>query len=274
MELNTSGVIPDDTPIWRYMDLTKFVWTLDTGCLRFAKLVSCEDPYEGLCKAVRREVPPDDRGPKLIRHEDRHGTRMQSLAEMGAWISHLSADSYEAAPERLFVNSWCLGDESMAMWEIYGSRAGGVAIKSSVGQYRQSASFGVPEWHYTFRRVEYHQDLTSSSETRLDLSQGPIPVPGPGLCEKILGVAFHKRACYEHERESRAALYQDPRPEAGIGIEFDLDKLIGAVYVGPRSEPFFLDVVESIMNKFGLSKPLDRSPLLYPPQKVNSASAG
>ena len=68
-------------------------------------------------------------------------------------------------------------------------------------------------------------------------------------------------------------MYQDSRPEVGIDVEFDLDELISAVYVGPRSEPFFVDVVTSIMNKSGLSKPLTRSLLLCPPQKENSASA-
>jgi hypothetical protein len=118
-----------------------------------------------------------------------------------------------------------------------------------------------------FCSVEYHPDLASSPSIRLDLRQGAIPVPGPRLWENILNVAFHKRACYEYEKEWRAVLYQDSRPEAGVDVNFDLDTLIDAVWVGPRSEPFFLDVVSSIMNKFGLSKPLDRSRLLCPPQK-------
>ena len=45
------------------MDLPKFVWTLATECLWFTKLDRYEDPYEGFCKAVPLEVPPDDWGP-------------------------------------------------------------------------------------------------------------------------------------------------------------------------------------------------------------------
>ena len=71
-------------------------------------------------------------------------------------MSQISAENYEAAPDRLYVNSWCLADESMAMWEIYGSRACGVAMKSSVGQYRESAKFVLPKSHYAFGPVEYH----------------------------------------------------------------------------------------------------------------------
>jgi hypothetical protein len=88
------------------------------------------------------------------------------------------------------------------------------------------------------------------------------------LWKKILEVAFHKRACYEYEKEWRAAVHQHLQPEVfGIDAEFDLDKLVTAVYVGPRSEPFFLDVVSSIMNKFGLRKPLERSDLLTAPTR-------
>lgn len=67
----------------------------------------------------------------------------------------------------------------------------------------------------------------------------------------------------ESENEWRAALYQDARPEiGGIDIGFDLNHLIEEVYVGPRAEDFFYDAVKSVMERYQLEKPLQRSALL------------
>ena len=99
-------------------------------------------------------------------------------------------------------------------------------------------------------------------------------MPGIGVWERMLKLPFHKRSCFEYEREWRGALYQDPRPEIpGCNIEFDLDELINAVFVGPRAEEFFVEVVESVMDKYDLKHPVERSALLQPPLQKTSAVA-
>jgi hypothetical protein len=156
----------------------------------------------------------------------------------------------------------------MAMWEIYGAGGRGIAVKSTIGQYGQAAKFNVRKEQYTFGSVKYGVDILSNEELNLDLREGPIPPPGPGVWEKILSIAFHKRTCFQHEREWRAALYQDSDREcAGRNVEFDLNELINEVYVGPRSDSFFQDVTASVMDKFGLTQPLQRSALLEPPSR-------
>jgi hypothetical protein len=58
------------------------------------------------------------------------------------------------------------------------------------------------------------------------------------------------------------------RPECyGCNINFDLGELISAVYVGPRADRFFFDVVGSVIDKFELAKPLKPSALLEPASK-------
>ena len=70
-------------------------------------------------------------------------------------------------------------------------------------------------------------------------------------------------------------MYQEYKPEiSGVRIPFDLEQLIGAVYVGPRAEDFFFDAVSSIMDKFLLRKPLERSVLLSPLKKETAVMAG
>ena len=66
-------------------------------------------------------------------------------------------------------------------------------------------------------------------------------------------------------RSGVRVLYQDNREVAGCSIDFDLDELIDAVYVGPRAEQLVVDTVDCLMDKFELRKPLERSVLLSPP---------
>jgi hypothetical protein len=249
------------------MDLPRFVSTLSTSRLWFAKAATFhDDRWEGFGKAARFEAA--DNAPKVVKHETADGNRrLISVTEMRADFSRRSADILENARDHLYVNSWCLDAlESMAMWELYGSRGCGVALKSTVEQFQGAAKFEVDSSHYAFGKVTYHEDLESASEVRLDFSTN-IPLPGAGLRGEVLKLGLHKRSCYSYESEWRAVLYQDPRPDiVGVGELFDLDQLVSAVYVGPRAERFIVEAVSSIMDRFLLRKPVEKSQLLSSPR--------
>jgi hypothetical protein len=250
-EANDEG--RDDTAIWRYMDLPKFVAMLASNSLWFAKAAYLEDCYEGFCETVTREMPANDSMAKCITRTTPEGeTAVISLTQAMVELSRHSAAFFQNAREHLYVNSWCLTDESMAMWEIYGSTGRGIAVKSSIDQYVKAARFGVRDEQYSFGSVKYDDNPHSNQALKFDFTEGAIPV-GSGVWERLLPVAFHKRTCFEHEREWRCALYQDARPDCyGCNIDFDLNELIGAVYVGPRADRFFFDVVASVIEKFEL----------------------
>jgi hypothetical protein len=270
----TNDEAPDETPIWRYMDLPKFVAMLVSRTQWFTKAARLEDGYEGFCQVLLREMPRHDPFSKCLTRTTAEGeTALISVTQMVVEMSKLSAEYFENAGEHLYVNSWCLADESMAMWQIYGSAGCGIALRSSVGQYRRSATFNVREEQFAFGKVNYDVDPRSNPALRFDFGEGSVPAPGLGVWEKLLRVAFYKRKCYEYEREWRAALYQDACPErSGCNIEFDLNELISAVYAGPRADNFFFDVVGSVMEKFELAKPLERSRLLQPPERTTATT--
>jgi hypothetical protein len=151
------------------------------------------------------------------------------VCEGSAVSCHMSAEYFRGARELLYVNSWCLADESMAMWHIYGSNGCGIAVKSTIGRYKLALKSEARS-QFAFGRVEYHAEITEHPEMQVDISGSAIPMPGIGVWERMLKLPFHKRTCFEYEREWRAALYQDPRPEIpGCDIEFDLEQLISAV---------------------------------------------
>ena len=75
--MKTDALNPDDDRvIWRYMDLARFVSTLLTGRLWFAKMATLrDDPYEGFSKALGFQAPVGDKGPKWITRETGEGKR-------------------------------------------------------------------------------------------------------------------------------------------------------------------------------------------------------
>lgn len=273
MQIPAEDITSEDFTIWRYMDLPRFVSILATGGLWFAKAATLrDDPYEGFGKAARLSVPPGYDAPKWIVRKMPDGNTSQiSPMQMMADLSDNAAEVCESAREHLYVNSWCLGEsESMAMWQIYGSLGFGVALKSSVKQYQRAAKFEVNSSQYASGKVEYHDNLDSSPDIQRDFRRH-IPL-GSGLWSEVLQLGLHKRSCYKYENEWRAALYQDQRPQIeGIQVLFDLDQLISSVYVGPRAEAFIGDVVSSVMDKFLLRKPLERSVLLRQPRTQRAA---
>lgn len=263
--------IADDAPLWRYMDVPKFLSMVTSGTLWFAKAAKLhDDPYEGFCRVTRPPFPSDEHGAKWLYRETAPGVSVEITVErMRAELARRQADYLENAREHLYVNSWCLGDESMAMWELYASSGWGVAIKSSVGQYRRAARFRVREEQHAFGGVRYHSDLASAGEVGFDLQgASSVYLPGPGLWGETLKLGFHKRSCYAHEREWRAALFGDSDKECiGYEIEFDLEELVSEVCVGPRAEPHVLNGVQAVLGKFGLRKPVTQSALLTPPER-------
>jgi hypothetical protein len=270
----TKGEVPSETPIWRYMDIPKFVAMLASKTQWFAKAALFEDGYEGFCRVSPREMPLNDPLARCITGTTGEGaTELISLTQMLVDVSKRSTAYFENAREHLYANSWCLADESMAMWQIYGSAGCGIALRSSIGRYRRAAKFNVREEQFAFDMVEYDIDPGLNPGLKFDFREGPVPVPGFGVWERVLRIAFHKRKCFEYEREWRAALYQDARPEcSGCNIEFDLNELISAVYLGPRADNFLFDEVDSVMQKFELTKPLERSGLLQSPERTTAAT--
>ena len=268
MNEETTSATPDDTPIWRYMDLPKFLAMLISNSMWFAKAATLDDGYEGFCQVIEPDIPNDDHGPQWLDRRAAPGaTRQINVERMVAEMGHMSAAYFQNASQHLYVNSWCLADESIAMWDLYGPKDSGVAIKSSIERYQRAIKMAIDPLHFEFGNVQYHRELESAPALQLDLRLGPIPCPGTSLWKRIVSLGFHKRICFQHEQEWRAALYQDQRDVLGCNIDFDLDELISRVYAAPRATNFFCDIVESVMERYGLRKPLEKSRLLERPRK-------
>lgn len=272
-----SQITAADRTIWRYLEVPAFLWMLARKKLHFtpAKAFLNDDPYEGFCHVVqqpnalqeyrkKRGIPDDV---KTFTIDD----PSESVALMFGHMRHAAATAITEAPAAVYVNSWCLGTESMAMWQEYGDRGRGVAVTSTIAQYESAVSFEGTRDLYKSKSVTYHDDETSLP--RVDFSEGPVPLGG-GLNQAVLEAVFHKRACFDHEREWRAAVLTLVPHEAGIDLPVDLEKLVTAVYVGPRAKPFVQEAVAAAMEGFRLQKPVQPSGLLRRPVLSNQPVGG
>ncbi len=182
---------PDETPIWRYMDLAKFASLAFSRKLWFPKLAElwAADPWEGFgrAKGLKR---PSRMLPKNVSLE------LEPAQVLYAEFSGFAAQTVRSAHKHVYASSWCMGGESLGMWERYGSAAGGVAIESTVGRFKQALKREVRSEQYAFGIVKYHADMTNAKEIRHNFTTGSVPASG-NLWRLALKVGFNKRTFYQ-----------------------------------------------------------------------------
>jgi hypothetical protein len=237
---------PDAMSIWRYMDFAKFVGLLETQGLWFSRSDQVEDPLEGSYTDAElehiRALPPPPAG--------RPNAHSATQALLGA---------VEFMRGTTFINCWRLGsDESIAMWDLYGSGSGVVAIKSTVGILKQQ--FAAIESRVFLASVRY-----------LDWASTPWDNNAIVMCAR-------KHRSYEHENEFRAIIWDQQCISAwstkelglpstfqipvGISVPVNANELISEVMIGPREQDWVQPLVEGVAKRYALSASVTRSTLL------------
>ncbi len=225
--------VPDEhTTIWRYMDFTKFVSLLDKKALYFTRSDKFDDKFEGAI-------------PKL--------TIKAREAEVLGLETHLAEETLKVMSqgsrkvrEWIFVNCWHINTiESAAMWEQYGQKNKGIAIRSTFARLRDSLSSSNHIMHIGMMNyIDYAKDM----------------IPD--------GNAFHalfcKRRSFEHEHELRAVFLKPSVTNdspSGLDISCELNILIDKIFVSPESPNWYRQLVNSILQKYGLDREAKRSKL-------------
>jgi hypothetical protein len=264
----------DEYKIWRYMDFTKFVSVLVRRSLYFASLkkMSDQDPFEGLlpdtyfeCRSWKtvEDIPEHERW-RLTLHKAEpslHSLPWQTPLRMVKSSMEDFARLVFLFRKGIYVNCWHMSNfDSAAMWSIYAGRGSGIAITSSYDSLQAS-----------FRS---DQKLFGGKIVYSDYSTDIIDVSN-----NLLTTTMRKRRSFEFEREFRIVFWDDSSVNepgglkerarkletygARDGLEFpcDLATLINEIYVSPKSEDWFLKLVQSVVQTYGLDKEVRRSPM-------------
>jgi hypothetical protein len=226
--------------LWRYYDLPKFVSLLERQALYLARADTLGDIFEGTYPVANASYHDPD----------------------AASAAHLLARRQRAREEH-FVSCWYQNElESVAMWELYASRAAGIAIRTTYARlYDAIDENALTEYESLFftrvRYLDYDRDAFETYRAQYD----------------VLTAYFHKFRSFEHEHEVRIVL---PGPlqcdtklnstAVGVYLPVDLRLLIESVYVAPAAPFWFQEVVQAVMTKWGMtSVPVVRSDLSRDP---------
>ena len=232
---------PANAILWRYMDFTKFVALLEMKSLFFARADKLNDPFEG--SFPERNI--------IARHTNLH----PELAEVIQSFPSLMSAFWMQLTRFTLVNCWHESShESEAMWKLYASASGGLAIKTRFDSFVNSF---ITEDTIHIGKVQY-----------IDYDNDLIPEDDP------LSPYLHKRKSFEHENEVRAIIQNVPTGQitklqddydTGTYYDVDLNLLIQEVVVDPFTPEWFLDLVSLVAKRYDLQAQIVRSRLAATP---------
>ena len=212
--------------VWRYMDFTKLVSLIDSGCLFFTRGDKFDDPFEGSWpekNVLERQKISD-----------------KALKEMTEKIpkKRLSFEGWNKSSLMYYAaNCWHMNEhESEAMWKLYAKNDAGIAVQSTYKKFEKAIAHEKNMRIDIVKYIDYETDSIDSADA--------------------LSASFHKRKSFEHEREVRAVVVQpftqgfgfyQEIAEGGLNIKVNIEALIEHIYVAPNSPTWFADLVKAVL---------------------------
>lgn len=213
-----------DTIVWKYLDLSKFLDLLLCRKMFLARSDKFEDKYEGTFSE-----PTFEELKRLSEHKP-------------GFLDH-----YKKQREDVVIGSWHINEyESYAMWQIFTKNNEGLAIQSTVGRLQEALA---PE-----RRFEQHIGAVNY----IDYKKEFIPF------ENDFFPFLFKRKSFQYEREVR--IITDLRKynlaiNDGLKINVDINTMIEKIYIHPKSENWYKNLVIQLMEQLGFTFTIEKSDL-------------
>lgn len=218
--------LPEDphTIVWKYLDLSKFLDLLMSKKLFMSRSDKFEDQYEGTFSEPTFEE-----------------------------IKKLSIDNpdflkfYKEQREKVAISSWHINEyESFAMWQIFTQNTEGLAIQSTVGRLQKALA---PENNYK----QYIGEVNY-----IDYKKEYIPF------DDMFFPFLFKRKSFQYEREVR--IISDVAESTitlndGLKINVNLDQLIEKIYIHPKSENWYKNLVIQLVKQLGFDFKIEKSDL-------------
>ena len=227
MYLNNPNIkLPEDpdTIVWKYLDLSKFLDLLLSQKLFMSRSDKFEDQYEGTFSEPTYE-------------------EIKKLAINNPDFLNY----YKTHREKVAISSWHINEyESFAMWQIFTQNSEGLAIQSTIGRLQKALE---PEKNLKqyIGQVNY-----------IDYKKEYIPF------DDMFFPFLFKRKSFQYEREVR--IISDTSDTKinindGIKINVDISQLIDKIYIHPKSENWYKNLVIQLVSKLGFDIEIEKSDL-------------
>ena len=227
MYINNQNIkLPTDpnTVVWKYLDLSKFLDLLLSQKLFMSRSDKFEDQYEGTFSEPTFEE-----------------------------IKKLSIDNpdflkyYKIHREKVAISSWHINEyESFAMWQIFTQNSEGLAIQSTIGRLQEALA---PE-------INFNQYI--GEVNYIDYKKEHIPF------DDLFFPFLFKRKSFQYEGEVR--ILTDIGDSAvkineGLKINVDINALIEKIYIHPKSENWYKNLVIQLVKQLGFDFTIEKSDL-------------
>jgi hypothetical protein len=154
---------------------------------------------------------------------------------------------YKTHREKVAISSWHINEyESFAMWQIFTQNSEGLAIQSTIGRLQKALE---PEKNLKqyIGQVNY-----------IDYKKEYIPF------DDLFFPFLFKRKSFQYEREVR--IISDTSDTAitindGIKINVDISQLIDKIYIHPKSENWYKNLVIELVSKLDFDITIEKSDL-------------
>jgi hypothetical protein len=235
--------------IWRYMNLSNFVWMLQNESLYFCRCDLLGDPYEG------HYTQP-------VAASEADYVRIMLASPQFSQLSNaeqLARDNFKALLEmpkkvrsEFYVSCWHMNDEeSQAMWKLYTSHDESICVRSTY----QTLAEALPDACMLglVKYIDYRRDSFDFGNA--------------------LNFIVHKRKSFEHEREARSVVWKQKGSNlpfksigaGGLAVPVNIGGLIKEIFVSPGSKTMLREIVEGLATKYGLTVPVKQSAVNDPP---------
>nr|WP_315175732.1 hypothetical protein [uncultured Flavobacterium sp.] len=223
---NPNIKLPEDpeTIVWKYLDLSKFLDLLLSKKLFMSRSDKFEDQYEGTFSEPTFEE-----------------------------IRKLSIDNpeflnyYKTHREKVAISSWHINEyESFAMWQIFTQNSEGLAIQSTIGRLQKAL------------QSEEHFQQYIGEVNYIDYKKEYIPF------EDLFFPFLYKRKSFQYEREVRIisdVTQNNLKLNDGLKINVDVNLLIEKIYIHPKSENWYKNLVIQLVEKLGFDITIEKSDL-------------
>lgn len=264
---------PDtDGKIWQYMELAEFVSMLNRKALFFVKASKLRDPYEGI-------IPQYSNMIRSKRENEEQKQYFQSVYESNNGVNRkmaqTMAEQFQMYRQLVLINPWHYNEyESAAMWSLYSHENAGIAIQSTtrrlsecfkdnnediiwIGkvQYLDFSEDWMNEWKNLFQAfVTKRKSFEYEKEIR-----AVTCLPDDKVSSHLLANTAIDESNIFSTRERTV----NPKEltDKGKYVSADLHMLVEKVYVAPYAEPWFEEVVESLLSKYDLDSVVIKSDL-------------
>ena len=223
---NPTIKLPSDpnTIVWKYLDLSKFLDLLLSKKLFMSRSDKFEDQYEGTFSEPTYEE-----------------------------IKKLAIDNpeflnfYKTHREKVVVSSWHINEyESFAMWQIFTQNSEGLAIQSTVGRLQKAL---LPEQNFK----QYIGEVNY-----IDYKKEYIPF------DDLFFPFLFKRKSFQYEGEVRIISdisETNIKINDGLKIDIDINELIEKIYIHPKSENWYKNLVIQLVKQLGFDFEIEKSDL-------------